>query len=143
MLGTPGFMAPEQYDVTTEIDARADIFAFCATLYRAVYGERPFAGISLQEIATATFKGDVRPAPRGTDVPIWLRRVLLQGLSVDPAARPATMRELLGTLRTNLTEPARRRLRWMMGAVTAATCALGAIAWARHDASLRAQCERG
>ena len=127
MLGTPGFMAPEQYDVTTDIDARADIFAFCATLYRAVYGERPFAGVSLHEIATATFKGKVRSAPKGTDVPIWLRRVLLQGLSVDPSARPASMRVLLATLRMNLTEPARRRRRWTIGAVTAAACALAGL----------------
>ena len=143
MLGTPGFMAPEQYDVTSDLDARADIFAFCATLYRAVYGERAFAGVSLHEIATATFKGEVRPAPKGSDVPMWLRRVLLQGLSVDPAARHASIRALLTTLRTNLTEPVRRRRRCTIGAVTAGVCALGALAWARHDASLRAQCARG
>ncbi len=34
----PGYMAPEQYTMDAEIDARADVFAFCATLYRALYG---------------------------------------------------------------------------------------------------------
>src|SRR5207302_4700010 len=39
--GTPGFMAPEQGRRET-VDARADQFAFCVSLYLALYGKPPF-----------------------------------------------------------------------------------------------------
>jgi tetratricopeptide (TPR) repeat protein len=120
LLGTPGYMAPEQYDAGTEVDERADIFAFCATLYRALYGERAFEGECLEDIATATLAGRVRPAPRGSPVPVWVRRVLLHGLAVDPRARPASMHDVLAALRA---DPVKRRRRWL-----AATAVLAAAA---------------
>ncbi|MCW5809037.1 MAG: serine/threonine protein kinase, partial [Deltaproteobacteria bacterium] len=41
-LGTPAYMAPEQFG-DGEVDARADQFALCASLWEALFGERPFA----------------------------------------------------------------------------------------------------
>ncbi|MEO5927547.1 MAG: serine/threonine-protein kinase [Patescibacteria group bacterium] len=43
MIGTPSFMAPEQIR-TEQIDARADLYAVGAVLYRMVVGEPPFTG---------------------------------------------------------------------------------------------------
>jgi tetratricopeptide (TPR) repeat protein len=132
LLGTPGYMAPEQYDTESEVDERADIFAFCATLYRALYGERAFEGQSIEEIAASTMAGRVRPAPRGNAVPAWVRRVLLQGLSVDARARPASMEDVLAALRA---DPAKRRRRWLAAAATAAAAAV-AVAGV-HEAAQR------
>ena len=42
MLGTPGYMAPEQYE-SGSIDARADQFAFCAAFYEGLYRQKPLA----------------------------------------------------------------------------------------------------
>ena len=86
LLGTPGYMAPEQF-LGKPTDARSDQFAFCASLYHAVYGERAFAGESVADIADAVTNGRVRPAPAGTAVPGWLRKVILRGLAVEPAQR--------------------------------------------------------
>jgi tetratricopeptide (TPR) repeat protein len=124
LLGTPGYMAPEQYDTAEDVDARADVFAFCATLYRALYGERPFAGETVQQIASATLNGRVRPAPKGTDVPLWVRRVLLQGMAPDRNARFASMEEALAALRS---DPARRRRRWFALAAVVAAAAAAAL----------------
>jgi len=67
MLGTPGYMAPEQY-TSDLVDERTDQFAFCVALYAALYGEKPFPGKSLNEVVEATLLGEVRDAPKGTAV---------------------------------------------------------------------------
>jgi tetratricopeptide (TPR) repeat protein len=121
LLGTPGYMAPEQYGIDSSIDARADVFAFCASLYRALYGEKAFAGDTLEAVVEETLNGRIRPAPKGSRVPVWLRRVVLRGLEVKPEARPASMGELLTALRA---DPARNRRRWIaVGATMLAGCA--------------------
>ena len=45
-MGTPGYMAPEQLG-SHEVDARCDQFAFCVSLWEALYGRRPFPGRTL------------------------------------------------------------------------------------------------
>ncbi len=123
LMGTPGYMAPEQYGGDVEIDERADVFAFSAALYRALYGERAFEGESVEQIAEATIQGCVRAAPKGSPVPTRLRRALLQGLSADRTARPQSMEELLEALRA---DPAKRRRRWLaVGALALAAVAAG------------------
>ncbi|MFP2964418.1 protein kinase domain-containing protein, partial [Myxococcus sp. 1LA] len=79
--GTPAYMAPEQMEAPAPADARSDQFAFCVALYEALHGERPFAATTPHELLAEVRAGKVRPAPRGTQVPPWLRRVLLRGLS--------------------------------------------------------------
>jgi tetratricopeptide (TPR) repeat protein len=123
VMGTPGYMAPEQYTSDVEIDVRADTFAFCATLYRALYGQRAFAGKTVEEIAESTLLGRVSAPPKGSDVPLWVHKVVLSGLASDRRARPESMREVLAALRA---DPSRRRRRWLVAGGMVA--AVGAIA---------------
>jgi len=108
LLGTPAYMAPEQLRGEA-VDHRADQFGFCVALHEALHGERPFAGDTLEELAAAASAGKVRPAPRGSGVPPWIRRVLLRGLAPDPAARFPSLDALLSALGR---DPARARARW-------------------------------
>src|SRR5512132_551785 len=96
-LGTPAYMAPEQH-AGLATDARTDQFSFCVALHEALYGERPFVGTTIEALAQAVSRGEVRPAPRGSRVPARVRRALLRGLAVDPAARHPTMSALLAAL---------------------------------------------
>ncbi len=97
VVGTPAYMAPEQHKGEA-VDARADQFAFCVTLYQALYGELPFAGDTLVEYLGAAQRGEMRPPSRARKVPSWLRQTLRRGLSADPDDRFPSMEALLAEL---------------------------------------------
>ncbi len=94
LLGTPGYMAPEQC-LGEAADERSDQFAFCVSLYEALYGEKPFAGETVVAMLDATVRGAIREAPKGSTVPLRLRRVLVRGMSPEGADRYPSMRALL------------------------------------------------
>jgi len=108
MMGTPAYMAPEQF-AGKPADARSDQFSFCVATYEALYGERPFAGKNLTDLTRNVLAGRVREAPAGANVPSWLRRVLLRGLRPDRDERHPSMEALLEALSR---DPPRARRRW-------------------------------
>ncbi|WP_375769449.1 tetratricopeptide repeat protein [Archangium gephyra] len=116
IMGTPGYMAPEQYRQEA-VTARADQFSFCATLYYALYREHAFAGSGAAALARATLEGRLRPPPREPGVPGWLRRVVLKGLAVQPQERYVSMEALLEALHD---DPRTRRRRQAFVGVAAA-----------------------
>jgi tetratricopeptide (TPR) repeat protein/tRNA A-37 threonylcarbamoyl transferase component Bud32 len=123
LLGTPAYMSPEQFRGGT-IDARSDQFGFCVALYEGLYGERPFSGRSVGQIAAAVEAGEIREAPRGSTVPTWLRRVVVRGLAQAPEGRWPSMRELLSALAG---DPAARRRKWLAGASLVALLAAASV----------------
>jgi tetratricopeptide (TPR) repeat protein len=120
-------MAPEQF-LSGATDARTDQFSFCVALHEGLYGERPFPSGSLGELADAVVSGRVREPAAKTRPPSFLRRILLRGLSADPAARYPSMRELLEELRR---DPARRRRTVLLGAVVGAVVLAGGVGMQR------------
>ncbi len=120
LVGTPAYMSPEQH-IGRGADARSDLFAFCVTLYQALYGERPYEGDNLSVLAANVIQGKIRPPPSGAKVPTWLRKLVLQGLSVDPEERFPSMEALLERLRR---DPVRIRFRWL-GVVAVAALGVG------------------
>ena len=82
MMGTPAYMAPEQF-LGTATDARTDQFSFCVALYEALYGERPFGGNTMYALTNNVVQGKVREAPANAKVPLWMRKILLRGLRPD------------------------------------------------------------
>jgi serine/threonine protein kinase/tetratricopeptide (TPR) repeat protein len=122
MMGTPAYMAPEQFrGVAT--DARTDQFSFCIALYEALYGERPFAGNTLMALTANVVNGKLREAPPNSNVPAWIRKILLRGLRVSPDERYPGTSDLLDALAKN-PAVARRRAAYVGGAALLAV-ALG------------------
>jgi tRNA A-37 threonylcarbamoyl transferase component Bud32/tetratricopeptide (TPR) repeat protein len=96
VVGTPAYMAPEQY-LGEPVDARSDQFAFCAALFEALYGVRPFEGEDINTLSSAILSGTMRTVPRG-DVPRALHALVMRGLRRSPGERHASMRAVLAEL---------------------------------------------
>ena len=109
VLGTPAYMAPEQF-LARPADHRADIFAFAVALYYALYRDMPFDGHTFAARQVAVLAGVPRDAPADSKIPAWLRAVLLRGLAREPDDRYQDMGAFLDALADDPDE--RRRLRW-------------------------------
>ncbi|HVZ73445.1 MAG TPA: protein kinase, partial [Polyangia bacterium] len=124
LLGTPAYMAPEQF-LTQPADARSDQFSFCVALYEALYGERPFEGETVLELARRVGEGRVRDAPARSGVPSRLRRILLRGLRRARDERFPSMEALLAELARDPEKERRRVMAAVAGA--AALLVVGAV----------------
>ena len=118
LAGTPAYIAPELLRGEPATIA-SDQFSFCVATYEALYGERPFAGATLDELRANMATGAVRAAPASSQVPLAIRTALLRGLSPDPSERWPSMEDLLDAL--ELRAPSRwSRTRIVLAAVTLA-----------------------
>jgi serine/threonine-protein kinase len=64
VIGTPGYMAPEQFG-DSEVDQRADIFAFGVVLYEMLSGHHPFQGKRSQSLPSQG-KSTPKSTPKNT-----------------------------------------------------------------------------
>ncbi|HVY48539.1 MAG TPA: serine/threonine-protein kinase [Minicystis sp.] len=89
IVGTPYFMAPEQVRGEA-VDARTDIYALGAVMYRGLTGAYPFTGTTPMAVFTKHLTEDaVPPHERAPElgIPPAVSRIVLKALAKDPAAR--------------------------------------------------------
>lgn len=128
--GTPAYMAPEQYDGLG--DARIDQFGFCVALYEALFGRRPFEGRTAEQLLARINTAVPPEIPRPSDVPDWLARIVVRGLSRDPDRRFAGMGALLDAIEAGERRGARGR-RIAIGAAGVAAVAMITAAVIVHE----------
>src|SRR5262249_46356985 len=114
------YLSPEQWKGESASE-RTDQFSYCVTLYEALYGMHPSA--KEQRSADGTGKP-----------PHWVRRIIVRGLSADPADRYPSMQQLLFALHRGLR--AMRYRRWI-AASAVALLALGIAADQAEQMSAR------
>ena len=98
-LGTPHYMAPEQFADAKAADARCDVYSLAATLYEAVTGILPFD--AKFPLAILTNKELLKIALPRAIVPGLSERVesaIMTALDPDPDRRPATCLEFFKLL---------------------------------------------
>jgi eukaryotic-like serine/threonine-protein kinase len=125
--GTPGYMAPEQAR-GENVDARADQFSFCISLWEGLTGERP------QEAVTRTagiLSGVVPPIPEGRrGVPSWLLSLVARGFALRAEERWKDLATLLDRI-----EHRRRRPRALvLGGVGLTAIAIASVVVAMRPA---------
>lgn len=119
--GTPAYMAPEQH-LAFDVDARADQFSYCVSVFEGLYGARPFEARTVTELIMRISNGELVDRPR-TQVPKRIHRSLVRGLAELPADRWPTMEALLDRLQPS---SPRAWVAWSAGAAAVATVGFAA-----------------
>ncbi|WP_169787054.1 serine/threonine-protein kinase [Hyalangium minutum] len=133
VLGTPAYMAPELLQ-GQPANVRSDVYAFCASLYEALYGRVPFPMDSMASVLRLLKEGQPPIPPADSQVPGWVARAVLQGLHPNPLQRPGSLEQVLRQLED---DPEVRRRNWLrMGGLTAAVALFAGLAvwtWVRQQ----------
>jgi serine/threonine protein kinase len=98
-LGTPNFMAPEQFRDAKNADVRCDIYSLGATLYCMLTGEIPFGKVGPLDCWMRKIRNEV-PPPRELNPNISERVdwAIRRSMSGDPEKRPASCKEFVEDL---------------------------------------------
>ena len=126
VVGTPAFMAPEQLQ-DEPLDARCDQFAFCVSLWTALYGAAPFARHrALLQRLEAQRVPPARPNARSA-VARALETPLRRGLSFDREQRFADMGALVAAIDEARRRPRRQRIAAALAVTAVVVVAGGAV----------------
>ena len=92
VLGTPGYLAPEQVNDDHAIDGRADVFALGCVLFECLAGRPAFVAQHVLALLGKILREDPPPLRQLVPhAPKDLEDLLIAMLAKDPAARPADM----------------------------------------------------
>ncbi|MDC0743561.1 serine/threonine-protein kinase [Polyangium mundeleinium] len=99
VIGTVGYMAPEQIDYGGNVDATADIFCLGAVLFECLTGRRAFEGGPQHVVLAKIVMAEVpRVAEIRPEVPFALSELIARMLSKDPSQRPQNGTTVANTL---------------------------------------------
>jgi serine/threonine-protein kinase len=105
IMGTPGYMAPEQY-AGSDVDWRADVFSAGVVFYQLLTGVKPFAG-SAESIAYKVCY-ETPPTPSEVDperIQAKYDAVVMKAIAKKPEARFATAQAFRTALLTAYAAP--------------------------------------
>jgi tetratricopeptide (TPR) repeat protein len=99
MVGTPGYMAPEQARGAKEVDVRADVFSLGCLVYECLAGRPAFAAENMAGLlAKILLETPLTLLEIGIDVPPALDDLVSRMLSKHASARPSGAHAVLSEL---------------------------------------------
>ncbi len=102
VLGTVDYMAPEQWEGSREIDARADVYSLGCTLFDLLAGRPPFSSSEQSSLMKQMWAHSLAPVPSIRDarpeVPEALQAVLARMMAKKPEDRYRTAAEAAAAL---------------------------------------------
>lgn len=99
VMGTPAYM-PREQAAGDPVDARADVYAIGAILYKALTGKTPYVGKTAQEILDAVLREPpVALEKIAPETPVDLRTIVARAMARDRANRYPSAGELADDLR--------------------------------------------
>ncbi len=122
VLGTPGYMAPEQARGDRHIDGRADVFSLGCVLFQCLTGHAAFsAKAPLAVLAKLILDDTPRLSEFRPELPAELDELLACMLAKEPDQRPSDLTELAASLtRLDLEEALNEAPRRPSGIITGA-----------------------
>src|SRR5215831_6184473 len=103
VLGSPGYMSPEQVR-GTPVGPASDIFSLGCVLYEMITGRRAFPGQTMAETASSILRDPPRElVTTGVQAPAELERLIFSCLEKNCEQRFQSARDLASNLRTILT----------------------------------------
>ncbi len=100
-LGTPSYMAWEQFFDARQVDGRTDGYAIAVILYELLAGKKPYEGDGLPELMQKVRIGGALPLRSlAPSLPVPLCAVIDKALATKPERRWATAREFAAALRS-------------------------------------------
>lgn len=117
-VGTPSYMAPEQWKRSSRVDHRADIYSLGATFYVLVTGKLPFAGKTPKEVITKVISDQaIPPELLVKDIPKKISVIVSKMIAKDVkdrypdmAAVISDLEEYLGVSSTGSFSPSERHV---------------------------------
>ncbi len=96
VLGTVGYMSPEQIEDSAHVDARADVYSFGILTYQLLTGRRPFN----QRSPTAVLIAQLHQPPQNPrelvpEIPGHMAEAIMKSLSKEPMDRYASAGEMV------------------------------------------------
>jgi serine/threonine-protein kinase len=105
-MGTPSYMAPEQFFDARSVDARADIYSVSAMLYELLSGQLPFDAESYAHLIVKVRTEQPSPLNQiAPNVPLPLAQVVMVGLAKEPHQRWQSAQEFGDALRSAMGLP--------------------------------------
>ncbi len=97
VVGTPAYMAPEQWR-SEEPDVRTDIYALGCMIYEMAAGRLPFMARDLEGFLQEHLTGQIPRIPAGQDIPPALNKLIAMSMAKNREDRFSSVPELLKAL---------------------------------------------
>jgi serine/threonine-protein kinase len=104
VMGTPGFLAPEQLGESEAAGPRTDVYQLAATAYTLLTGKPPFLGSPAEVLYAIAHRAAPDPQELCPDLPPGMAATIVEALAKNPQRRPARAGVFAETL-TNATLP--------------------------------------